>query len=99
MFLTKLHQTIKYKGKVWYYAGRSIPDDNSEIYYQYCTFPTTKNNFICGRTKNIEFINFRFKMQLRKKGIVQRTPEQIKKDIFNQITSYRKKYGISAKMV
>lgn len=93
MFLTKLHNEIKYKGQVWYFAGTSISDDNSEIYYQYCNHTITRNGIIYGRTKDIKFISFRFKMQLRKRNI-QKSPEQMKRDIFNQINNYRKKHGV-----
>ena len=99
MFLTKLNSEIQYKGQTWYLAGRSLPDDNSEIYYDYCNYPVTKNNHIFGKTKHIKFIHFRFKMQLRKKGNLQRTSEQIKKDMFNSIDAYRKKHGISKKII
>lgn len=92
MFLTKLHNEIKYKGQVWYFAGNFFLLDDKLI-YKYCNYPVTKNGRIYGRTKDIEFISFRPKIQLRKKN-VQKSPEQMKRDIFNQINNYRKKHGV-----
>lgn len=82
---------------MWYYAGKAIPDDCSEIYYDYCNYPVDDGRII-GKASKIKFIHFRFNIQLRKKNN-SRTTDQIKKDIFSQINSYRKKHGISKKMV
>lgn len=97
MFLTNLHKEITYKGQVWHYAGRSLLTNCEEmscgeVIYNYCNYPVDDGRIV-GKASKVKFIQFRFKMQLRKKNN-SRTSEQIKKDIFSQINSYRKKHGI-----
>lgn len=90
--LKRLYDTIEYNGATWYYVGKSIPDDCSEIYYDYCNYPMTKNKCIRARTKDIKFIHFRSKFQLVRKQSNPKSPEQMKREIFNSIADYRKKH-------
>lgn len=86
-----------YKGQVWYYAGASM--EKNLIIQKYCNFPLTANKRIYARTKDVRFISFKSSIIFRKKEFKYKNPDTIKKDIFNQINSYRKKHGIAEKMV